>query len=61
MDTICSWCLEEQGEAPQDGDSHGICQPHADQMMMAYHWRKLQGSPSYVEQEAAEFAQEEEA
>ncbi len=59
METICAWCLEEQGELPQDGDSHGICPPHADQMLANYHWNKLQQFPSYVEQEAAEFAQEE--
>jgi hypothetical protein len=57
MNTMCAWCLEEQGEEPQDGDSHGICVPHAEQILMAAQWRKLQGSLSYVEQEAAEFAQ----
>lgn len=60
METICAWCLQEQGEEPQETDSHGICEPHADQMLANYHWNKLQSTPSYVEQEAAEFAREEE-
>lgn len=57
---LCAWCLEEQGETPQETDSHGVCQPHADQMLLNYYWQKLQSVPSYVETQAALFAQEEE-
>lgn len=55
----CAWCLQEAGEAPQDGDSHGICARHAEQMIRQRHWQKLQQFPSYVERNAAESAQEE--
>ena len=24
----CAWCQQEQGVAPQPGESHGICQKH---------------------------------
>lgn len=27
----CAWCISERGEKPQPGDSHGICQRHADE------------------------------
>lgn len=57
--TICAWCLEEEGETPNEQDSHGVCQPHAEQMLTSYYWQKLQNVPSYVEQQAAQFAQEE--
>jgi hypothetical protein len=55
----CAWCLEEQGEVPEEDVSHGICQPHADQLLLDYYWQKLQSVPSYVETQAALFAQEE--
>lgn len=32
----CAWCLSEQHIAPQDGESHGICARHADQVYAAY-------------------------
>lgn len=57
--TSCAWCLDEQGEVPQEEASHGICPPHADQLMINYYWQKLQAVPSYVETQAALFAQEE--
>jgi hypothetical protein len=60
MNTICAWCLKEQGETPRENDSHGICEPHYDPMLMDYQWHKLQQTPSYVEQQAAKFAQKEE-
>lgn len=59
MNTICAWCLAEQGEQPQETDSHGICPRHAEQMRLAAQWRQLQRMPSYVEREATEYAQEE--
>ena len=55
----CAWCLEEQGEVPQEDASHGICQSHADQLLLDYHWQKLQSVPSYVETQAESFAEEE--
>lgn len=30
--TTCAWCLSEQGIPPGEG-SHGICLPHAKQML----------------------------
>jgi hypothetical protein len=54
----CAWCLEEQGEIAQEEASHGICQPHADQLILNYYWQKLQSVPSYIESQAAQFAQE---
>lgn len=27
---LCAWCLQEQGIAPDENDSHGICQVHSD-------------------------------
>jgi hypothetical protein len=57
--TTCAWCLDEQDETPQEGDSHGICQPHAEQVLTTYHWNRLQNVPSYVETQAALFAEEE--
>lgn len=29
----CAWCLAEHGQAPQPGDSHGICRRHRNQML----------------------------
>jgi hypothetical protein len=55
----CAWCLEERGEDPLEEASHGICQSHADQILLNYYWQKLQSVPSYVETQAALFAQEE--
>ena len=54
----CAWCIGEQGEAAQETDSHGICQPHADQLLLDYYWQKLRSVPSYVETQASLFAQE---
>ena len=33
METICCWCLKEQGIPPKEGDSHGICQRHYNRLM----------------------------
>lgn len=56
--TTCAWCLEEQGETPAEDESHGCCQPHADRLLLNYYWQKLQSVDSYVETQAALFAQE---
>lgn len=32
MTTLCAWCLAERGEAPNENDSHGICEEHAAQI-----------------------------
>ena len=58
--TTCAWCLEEQGEAPNEQDSHGVCPPHAERMLLDYYWQKLQSVPSYAETQAVLFAQEDE-
>jgi hypothetical protein len=57
--TSCAWCQEEQGESVEEDASHGICQSHSDQLLANYYWQKLQSVPSYVETQAALFAQEE--
>ena len=56
--TSCAWCLEEQEETLEEG-SHGICSSHANAMLAEYYWQRLQAVPSYVEAQAALFAQEE--
>jgi hypothetical protein len=43
----CAWCMEEQGVDLGDG-SHGICQPHANQITYQYHTRKFERTPSYT-------------
>jgi hypothetical protein len=58
--TTCAWCIEEQGETPEEDESHGCCDDHAEQMLLDYYWNKLQSVPSYVETQAALFAQEDE-
>lgn len=47
--TLCAWCIEEQGQEPQEGESHGICEEHAMQVQINYQWAKLQRVASYVE------------
>ena len=54
--TICAWHATEK---PKEDESHGICQTCADQLLIDYYWQKLQSVPSYVETQAALFAQEE--
>lgn len=56
----CAWCLEEQGEVPKEEVSHGICQDHADQLLLDYYWQKLQSVPSFVERFARGEAEEDE-
>lgn len=54
----CAWCIREQGETPKETDSHGVCKPHAEQIMIDYYARKFEHVPSYVETQAAKFAAE---
>jgi hypothetical protein len=56
--TQCAWCLEEQGEKPNPNESHGICPPHSEKVLIDYYARKLEHVPSYVETNAARFARE---
>lgn len=58
MSTICAWCEPPDENTPED-TSHGACEYHAEQILIGYYWGKLQATPSYVEQNAAEFAAEE--
>lgn len=55
---FCAWCLEAAGQTPEEGESHGICEGHAEQMLIEFHWNRLQNTPSYVETQAALFAAE---
>jgi hypothetical protein len=59
--TTCAWCLEESGEVPNEEESHGICEPHHDQILLNYYWQRLQSTPSYIETNAATFAAEEDS
>jgi hypothetical protein len=31
--TLCAWCLHDAGQVPDERDSHGICDRHAQEMM----------------------------
>jgi hypothetical protein len=53
----CAWCLEEAGIVPESG-SHGICEYHSAEMRMASAMRQFNRVASYVETNAAEFADE---
>ena len=52
-ETDCAWCLEEQGllnaENQNEGDSHGICEPHSNQIRYNYQLGKFNRTPSYAE------------
>ena len=39
-ETVCAWCLAEQGIAFDPADSHGICAYHSAQVLQSYHERK---------------------
>jgi len=45
----CAWCLTEQGETPAENDSHGVCLPHAEQLLVNHYTTKFNATPSYVE------------
>lgn len=49
LSIICAWCMQAQGEEAQEGDSHGICPPHAEQELMNYYQGKFDAVPSYAE------------
>lgn len=53
FDPTCAWCLEAQGlltpENQEEGDSHGICYGHREQVELKYHVNKFNRVPSYVE------------
>lgn len=36
MDTKCSWCIQERGETPKMGESHGICARHRAAVLAEY-------------------------
>jgi hypothetical protein len=52
LTVVCAWCLHERGEAPQAGQSHGICEPHRRQLLADffdakhYHWCRSCGRQS---------------
>lgn len=46
---LCAWCLEEQGITPNENDSHGACQPHAERLLVNHYTNKFNATPSYVE------------
>lgn len=48
----CAWCMEEQG-VPLGEGTHGICQSHADNMVIQRNWQRLQ-SISNIDTQAAE-------
>lgn len=47
--TLCAWCITEEGETPAEEDSHGICEPHAEQILVNHYTNKFNATPSYVE------------
>lgn len=50
--TGCAWCLEEDGtleDTSVEGNSHGICKPHSDQVLGNYQLGKFNRVPSYAE------------
>lgn len=40
--TFCAWCIEEKGEQPKEGDSHGICDRHEEVILEAHRQRKAE-------------------
>jgi hypothetical protein len=55
--TVCAWCTPPDEDTPEE-TSHGVCDDHAEQIMIGYYWERLQNTPSYLEQNASEFAEE---
>ena len=35
-ETVCAWCLAEQGIVPDQASSHGICASHRAQVLQSY-------------------------
>lgn len=56
----CAWCLTASGQLgnQQEGDSHGICEDHSNQMLYNFYEERFNRVPSYVEQNAYAFAHE---
>jgi len=57
MEMVCAWCSPLQGES-SDEISHGICEEHAEQLLLESAMRQFNKIPSYVEQNAKAFAEE---
>jgi hypothetical protein len=49
VQTVCAWCISEDGEQAQPGDSHGICTDHAEQMLLEHYQNRFDRTPSYFE------------
>ena len=53
FDPTCAWCLESHGlltrENQHEGDSHGICTPHAEQEELKYQTNRFNRVKSFVE------------
>ena len=47
-ETICSWCLEEQGIKPDPNDSHGVCQRHKKVLMADIERAKVLGKSQFA-------------
>lgn len=50
-ETDCAWCLEEQGTLEStavEDNSHGICEPHSNQIRYNHHVRRFDRVPSYA-------------
>lgn len=47
-ETICSWCLEEQGIKPNPNDSHGVCQRHKKVLMADIERTKVLGKSQFA-------------
>lgn len=51
-ETDCAWCLEEQGTLEStsvEGNSHGVCQEHSDQLLYNFRLSRFNRVPSYAE------------
>ena len=40
-ETVCAWCLAEQGMIPDPADSHGICAFHRAHVLQSYREGKV--------------------
>jgi hypothetical protein len=53
MSVKCAWCMVEDEEDPQE-ESHGICDDHAEMVLLDYYQGKFDSVPSYCERFADE-------
>jgi len=44
-ETVCAWCLAEQGIIPNPADSHGICMYHRAHLLQSYRKGKAHQYP----------------